>query len=177
MSLEGVCSLMSRGSRYKTKLVIFPSCARKYTVWCMFLFLFVFYIFICLHLLNCSLVSRLVILLQMSFLRPSRSRATITHGRKKHLVEVVTAVDDVKAYKVYGNLRVERMNWHQLGALMKMATRMKKEEKKWWDIYDSLEPRIPCLISEYNFLPTVQISSSFMCKLSNNVVQIIKLLS
>ena len=36
---------------------------------------------------------------------------------------------------------------------------------------------IPCLIPEYTFRPTVQISSSFMCKLSNNVVQIIKLLS
>ncbi|XP_020170775.1 large ribosomal subunit protein eL13x-like [Aegilops tauschii subsp. strangulata] len=53
-----------------------------------------------------------------------------SHGGKKHFVEVVKAIDDVNAYKVYDKLRVERMNWHQLGAWMKMATRMEKEEKK-----------------------------------------------
>uniref|UniRef100_M8CPU3 Uncharacterized protein n=1 Tax=Aegilops tauschii TaxID=37682 RepID=M8CPU3_AEGTA len=46
----------------------------------------------------------------MSLLRPSRSRVTITRGDKKHLVEVVKAVDEVKAYNVYGKLRGERMN-------------------------------------------------------------------
>ena len=127
MSLEGVCSLMSRGSRYKTKLVIFPSCARKYTVWCMFLFLFVFYIFICLHLLNCSLVSRLVILLQMSFLRPSRSRATITRMGPEALGRSCEGYRCVQGIR---KLLVERMNRHQLGAWMKKATRVEKVEKK-----------------------------------------------
>ncbi|XP_044396386.1 60S ribosomal protein L13-3-like [Triticum aestivum] len=102
MSLEGVCSLMSRGSRYKTNLVIFPSCARKYNA-------------------GDSTPDELSTTIQVQ---------DDSHGGKKHFVEVVKAIDDVNAYKVYDKLRVERMNWHQLGAWMKMATRMEKEEKK-----------------------------------------------
>jgi large subunit ribosomal protein L13e len=53
----------------------------------------------------------------------------ITRGEKRS-VEIVKVTDEMKAFKVYGKLRVERMNQRQLGARLKKAAEAEKEEKK-----------------------------------------------
>ena len=62
-------------------------------------FLCLVYMFVCFHPALTDLLFQ-GILLQMSLQRPSWSRATITRGDKKHLVEVVKVID---AYKVYAS--------------------------------------------------------------------------
>ena len=53
----------------------------------------------------------------------------ITRGEKR-AVEVVKVTDDMKAFKAYAKLRVERMNQRHIGARQKRAAEAEKEEKK-----------------------------------------------
>ncbi|PKA45969.1 60S ribosomal protein L13-2 [Apostasia shenzhenica] len=50
--------------------------------------------------------------------------------REKPSVEMVKVTDEMKAFRAYGKLRVERMNAKQVGARMKKAAEAEKEEKK-----------------------------------------------
>lgn len=53
----------------------------------------------------------------------------IARGEKRS-VEVVKVTEEMKEFKAYGKLRVERMNQRQLGARQKKAAEAEKEEKK-----------------------------------------------
>lgn len=53
----------------------------------------------------------------------------ITRGEKCS-VELMKVTEEMKAFKAYGKLRVERMNQRQLGARTKKAAEAEKEEKK-----------------------------------------------
>ncbi|KAG0457602.1 hypothetical protein HPP92_022759 [Vanilla planifolia] len=50
--------------------------------------------------------------------------------REKPSVEFVKVTDEMKAFKAYGKLRVERMNARQVGARLKKAAEAEKEDKK-----------------------------------------------
>lgn len=49
---------------------------------------------------------------------------------EKPSVELVKVTDEMKSFKAYAKLRVERMNKHQVGARLKKAAEAEKEEKK-----------------------------------------------
>lgn len=50
--------------------------------------------------------------------------------REKPTVELVKVTDEMKSFKAYGKLRVERMNQCHVGVRMKKAAEAEKEEKK-----------------------------------------------
>lgn len=50
--------------------------------------------------------------------------------REKPTVELVKVTNDMKAFKAYDKLRVERMNERHVGARLKKAAEAEKEEKK-----------------------------------------------
>lgn len=50
--------------------------------------------------------------------------------REKPSVELVKVTEDMKAFRAYAKLRVERMNARQIGVRMKRAAEAEKEEKK-----------------------------------------------
>ncbi|URD96426.1 60S ribosomal protein L13 [Musa troglodytarum] len=50
--------------------------------------------------------------------------------REKPSVELVKVTDEMKSFKAYAKLRVERMNERQVGARLKKAAEAEKEEKK-----------------------------------------------
>ncbi|KAF3335920.1 60S ribosomal protein L13-1-like protein [Carex littledalei] len=49
---------------------------------------------------------------------------------EKRTVELVKVTDEMKSFKAYGKLRVERMNQRQIGARLKKAAEAEKDEKK-----------------------------------------------
>ncbi|OAY80739.1 60S ribosomal protein L13-1 [Ananas comosus] len=49
---------------------------------------------------------------------------------EKPSVELVKVTDEMKSFKAYAKLRVERMNQRQIGARLKKAAEAEKEEKK-----------------------------------------------
>lgn len=49
---------------------------------------------------------------------------------EKPTVELVKITDEMKAFKAYNKLRVERMNANHIGARMKKAAEAEKEDKK-----------------------------------------------
>jgi hypothetical protein len=49
---------------------------------------------------------------------------------EKRTVELVKVTDEMRDFKAYGKLRVERMNQRQIGARLKKAAEAEKEEKK-----------------------------------------------
>ncbi|CAA6669538.1 unnamed protein product [Spirodela intermedia] len=51
-------------------------------------------------------------------------------GKFKPLVELVKVTEEMKAFKAYAKIRVERMNQRQVGARLKKAAEAEKEEKK-----------------------------------------------
>lgn len=51
-------------------------------------------------------------------------------AREKPSVELVKVTDDLKSFKAYDKLRVERMNQRHVGARLKKAAEAEKEEKK-----------------------------------------------
>ncbi|KAM2367339.1 hypothetical protein EV1_044583 [Malus domestica] len=51
--------------------------------------------------------------------------------REKPTVELVKATDELKSFKAYDKLRVERMNTRHVGARLKKAAEAEKEEKKY----------------------------------------------
>ena len=50
--------------------------------------------------------------------------------REKPTVELVKVTDEMKSFRAYAKLRVERMNERQVGARLKKAAEAEKEEKK-----------------------------------------------
>lgn len=48
----------------------------------------------------------------------------------KPSVELVKVTDEMKSFKAYAKLRVERMNQRQVGVRLKKAAEAEKEEKK-----------------------------------------------
>lgn len=50
--------------------------------------------------------------------------------REKPSIELVKVTDEMKAFKAYAKLRVERMNERHVGARMKKAAEAEKDEKK-----------------------------------------------
>ncbi|WOL17426.1 60S ribosomal protein L13-1 [Canna indica] len=103
-SLEGLQANVQRLKIYKAKLVIFPKRARKFKA-------------------GDSTPEEL-------------ATATQVQGKfmpivwEKPSVELVKVTDEMKSFKAYGKLRVERMNQRQVGARMKKAAEAEKEEKK-----------------------------------------------
>ena len=49
---------------------------------------------------------------------------------EKPSVELVKVTDEMKSFRAYAKLRVERMNQRQVGARMKKAAEAEKEDKK-----------------------------------------------
>ncbi|XP_073103047.1 large ribosomal subunit protein eL13z-like [Elaeis guineensis] len=103
-SLEGLRANVQRLKTYKAKLVIFPRRARKFKA-------------------GDSAPEEL-------------AAATQVQGpympivREKPTVELVTVADEMKSFRAYAKLRVERMNKRQVGARLKKAAEAEKEEKK-----------------------------------------------
>ena len=50
--------------------------------------------------------------------------------REKPSVDLVKVTDEMKAFRAYAKLRVERMNARHIGVRMKRAAEAEKEEKK-----------------------------------------------
>lgn len=50
--------------------------------------------------------------------------------REKPTVELVKVTDEMKSFRAYAKLRVERMNERQVGVRLKKAAEAEKEEKK-----------------------------------------------
>lgn len=50
--------------------------------------------------------------------------------QEKPSVELVKVTDEMKAFRAYAKLRVERMNARQIGVRMKRAAEAEKDEKK-----------------------------------------------
>lgn len=103
-SLEGLQLNIQRLKTYKAKLVVFPRRARKFKAGD----------------------------------STSEELATATQVKGDYLpivyekpsAEFVKVTDEMKAFKAYGKLRVERMNARQVGARLKKAAEAEKEEKK-----------------------------------------------
>ncbi|KAE8676835.1 60S ribosomal protein L13-1 [Hibiscus syriacus] len=53
-----------------------------------------------------------------------------THKFKKPSVELVKVTEEMKSFKAYNKLRVERMNERHIGARLKKAAEAEKEDKK-----------------------------------------------
>ncbi|CAL8155486.1 unnamed protein product [Prunus armeniaca] len=103
-SLEGLQANVQRLKTYKAKLVVFPRRAQK---------------------------------LKAGDSSPEElANATQIQGpympivREKPTVELVKVTNDMKAFKAYDKLRVERMNERHVGARLKKAAEAEKEEKK-----------------------------------------------
>jgi len=103
-SLEGLQANVQRLKTYKAKLVVFPRRARKFKA-------------------GDSAPEELATVTQLQ-------GALIPIVREQPSVEVVKVTEEMKAFKAYGKLRVERMNQKQIGARMKKAAEAEKEEKK-----------------------------------------------
>jgi|UniRef100_A0ACD5TBI1 large subunit ribosomal protein L13e len=104
-SLEGLQANVSRLKTYKAKLVIFPRRARKVKA-------------------GDSTPEELANATQVQ-----GDYMPIARGEQR-VIDVVKVTDEMKAFKAYGKLRVERMNQRQLGARLKKAAEAEKEEKK-----------------------------------------------
>ncbi|KAI0529046.1 hypothetical protein KFK09_001591 [Dendrobium nobile] len=100
-SLEGLQANVQRLKTYKAKLVIFPRRARKFKA-------------------GDSTPEELATATQVK-------GDYMPFVLDKPSVEMVEVTDEMKAFKAYGKLRVERMNARQVGARLKKA---EKEEKK-----------------------------------------------
>ncbi|XP_068317158.1 large ribosomal subunit protein eL13z-like [Pyrus communis] len=51
-------------------------------------------------------------------------------AREKPTVELVKVTNELKSFKAYDKLRVEKMNTRHIGARLKKAAKAEKEEKK-----------------------------------------------
>ncbi|KAI0529041.1 hypothetical protein KFK09_001586 [Dendrobium nobile] len=103
-SLEGLHANVQRLKTYKAKLVIFPRRARKFKA-------------------GDSTPEELATATQVK-------GDYMPFVLDKPSVEMVKVTDEMKAFKAYGKLRVERMNARQAGARLKKAAEAEKEEKK-----------------------------------------------
>ncbi|EHA8590894.1 60S ribosomal protein L13-2 [Cocos nucifera] len=103
-SLEGLQANVQRLKTYKAKLVIFPRRARKFKA-------------------GDSAPEELATATQVQ-----GPYMPIVH--EKPSVELVKVTDEMKSFRAYAKLRVERMNQRQVGARMKKAAEAEKDEKK-----------------------------------------------
>ncbi|XP_015061851.1 60S ribosomal protein L13-1 [Solanum pennellii] len=103
-SLEGLQTNVQRLKTYKAKLVIFPRHAKKVKA-------------------GDSSAEEL-------------ANATQVQGpylpivREQPAIELVKVTDEMKSFKAYGKLRIERTNARHFGARLKRAAEAEKEEKK-----------------------------------------------
>ncbi|GLJ29300.1 hypothetical protein SUGI_0577710 [Cryptomeria japonica] len=103
-SLEGLQANVQRLKTYKAKLVVFPRSARKFKV-------------------GDSSPEEL-------------ANATQVQGtylpihQEKPSAELVKVTDEMKSFKAYSKLRVERMNKRMAGTRLKRAAEAEKDEKK-----------------------------------------------
>ncbi|CAL9068481.1 unnamed protein product [Musa banksii] len=121
-SLEGLQANVQRLKTYKAKLVIFPRRTRKFKA------------------SAANSLPRLLAMLKLSLAGDSSpeelATATQVQGpylpivREQPSVELVKVTDEMKSFKAYAKLRVERMNERQVGVRMKKAAEAEKEEKK-----------------------------------------------
>ncbi|KAJ1694259.1 60S ribosomal protein L13 [Rhynchospora pubera] len=103
-SLEGLQSNVQRLKTYKAKLVIFPRKNRKFKA-------------------GDSAPEELATATQVT-------GEYMPIVPEKRTVELVKVTDEMKSFRAYGKLRVERMNQRQIGARLKKAAEAEKEEKK-----------------------------------------------
>ncbi|KAJ3690904.1 hypothetical protein LUZ61_020068 [Rhynchospora tenuis] len=103
-SLEGLQANVQRLKTYKAKLVVFPRCARKFKA-------------------GDSAPEELATATQVT-------GEYMPIVPEKRTVDLVKVTDEMKSFKAYGKLRVERMNQRQIGARLKKAAEAEKEEKK-----------------------------------------------
>ncbi|KAJ4783655.1 60S ribosomal protein L13 [Rhynchospora pubera] len=103
-SLEGLQANVQRLKTYKAKLVVFPRRARKFKA-------------------GDSAPEELATATQVT-------GEYLPIVPEKRTVDLVKVTDEMKSFKAYGKLRVERMNQRQIGARLKKAAEAEKEEKK-----------------------------------------------
>jgi len=103
-SLEGLQTNVQRLKTYKAKLVVFPRSARKLKA-------------------GDSNPEELATATQVQGMF-----MPITQGKPS--VEIIKVTDDMKNFKAYNKLRVERMNKRLVGVRMKKAAEAEKDEKK-----------------------------------------------
>jgi len=103
-SLEGLQTNVQRLKTYKAKLVVFPRRARKFKA-------------------GDSAPEELATATQVQ-------GPYMPIGVEKPSVELVKVTDEMKSFKAYAKLRVERTNARHVGVRMKKAAEAEKEEKK-----------------------------------------------
>ncbi|XP_031107042.1 60S ribosomal protein L13-1-like [Ipomoea triloba] len=103
-SLEGLQTNVQRLKTYKAKLVVFPRRARKFKA-------------------GDSTAEELATATQVH-------GAYLPIGRDKPAVELVKITEDMKSFKAYDKLRLERTNERHMGARLKRAAEAEKEDKK-----------------------------------------------
>ncbi|XP_008234598.1 PREDICTED: 60S ribosomal protein L13-3-like [Prunus mume] len=103
-SLEGLQANVQRLKTYKAKLVVFPRRAGKFKA-------------------GDSAPEELANATQLQ-------GSYLPIAREKPSVELVKVTEDLKSFKAYDKLRVERMNQRHVGARLKKAAEAEKEEKK-----------------------------------------------
>jgi len=103
-SLEGLQTNVQRLKTYKAKLVVFPRSARKLKV-------------------GDSSQEELATATQVQ-------GSYMPISQEKPSVEIIKVTDEMKNFKAYAKLRVERMNKRLVGVRMKKAAEAEKDEKK-----------------------------------------------
>ncbi|KAK8635709.1 hypothetical protein V6N13_004434 [Hibiscus sabdariffa] len=104
-SLEGLQANVQRLKTYKAKLVVFPRRARKIKA-------------------GDSTAEELATATQVQ-------GSYLPISREKPSVELVKVTEEMKSFKAYNKLRVERMNERHIGARLKKAAEAEKEDKKY----------------------------------------------
>ncbi|KAK8650867.1 hypothetical protein V6N13_140489 [Hibiscus sabdariffa] len=102
-SLEGLQANVQRLKTYKAKLVVFPRRARKFKA-------------------GDSTAEELATSTQVQ-------GQYLPISREKPSVELVKITEEMKSFKAYNKLRVERMNERHIGARLKKAAEAEKEDK------------------------------------------------
>jgi large subunit ribosomal protein L13e len=133
-SLEGLQANVQRLKTYKAKLVIFPRRARKVKVWADISFLEIIFFY------DSQLVTfnHLYCLAQAGdSTQEELANATQVQGDympivrgEERSIEVVKVTNEMKEFKAYGKLRLERTNKKHEGARKKRAAEAEKDEKK-----------------------------------------------
>jgi len=103
-SLEGLQTNVQRLKTYKAKLVVFPRSARKLRA-------------------GDSSQEELATATQVQ-------GSYMPISQEKPSVEIIKVTDEMKNFKAYAKLRVERMNKRLVGVRMKKAAEAEKDEKK-----------------------------------------------
>nr|GMD28802.1 60S ribosomal protein L13-1-like [Ipomoea batatas] len=137
-SLEGLQTNVQRLKTYKAKLVIFPRRSKKvkvskeavYICWVMNIFMTSLKTFVDRNLTEPSCLQA------GDSSAEELATATQVQGpylpitREKPSVELVKVTDEMKSFKAYDKLRIERTNKRHLGARQKRAAEAEKEDKK-----------------------------------------------